>query len=122
MDKYLIRTIIIMMTSIGQVEYRMHEQFTGIYRDGILFAKVQAEGLYLLNGQNTFIKIDKEEEIKDQLRQAYSLALVSAWTKNMKLDLFATKGTYFLLFSILEPKKIMLNCKFHISWITFKIG
>ena len=49
-----------MMTSIGQVEYRMHEQFTGIYRDGILFAKVQAEGLYLLNGQNTFIKIDKE--------------------------------------------------------------
>jgi len=67
-----------MMTSIGQVEYRMHEQFTGIYRDGILFAKVQTEGLYLLNDQNTFIKIDKEEEIKDQLRQAYNIALVSA--------------------------------------------
>jgi hypothetical protein len=78
MDKYLIRTIIIMMTSIGQVEYRMHEQFTGIYRDGILFAKIHAERVYLLNNQNTFIKIDKEEEIKDQLRQAYSLALVSA--------------------------------------------
>ena len=78
MDKYLIRTIIIMMTSIGQVEYRMHEQFTGIYRDGILFAKIHTEGVYLLNNQNTFIKIDKEEEIKDQLRQAYSLALVSA--------------------------------------------
>ena len=45
MDKYLIRTIIVIMTSIGQVEYRMHEQFTGIYRNGILFAKVQAEGL-----------------------------------------------------------------------------
>ncbi len=67
-----------MMTSIGQVEYRMHEQFTGIYRDGILFAKVQAEGLYLLNGQNTFIKIDKEGQIKDRLRQAYNIALVSA--------------------------------------------
>jgi TfoX/Sxy family transcriptional regulator of competence genes len=66
------------MTSIGQVEYRMHEQFTGIYRNGILFAKVQAEGLYLLNDQNTFIKIDKEEEIKDRLRQAYNIALVSA--------------------------------------------
>lgn len=78
MDKYLIRTIIITMTSIGQVEYRMHEQFTGIYRDGILFAKIHAERVYLLNNQNTFIKIDKEEEIKDQLRQAYSLALVSA--------------------------------------------
>jgi len=77
MDKYLIRTIIIIMTSVGQVEYRMHEQFTGIYRNGILFAKVQAEGLYLLNDQNTFIKIDKEEEIKDRLRQAYNIALVS---------------------------------------------
>lgn len=78
MDKYLIRTIIIMMTSIGQVEYRMHEQFTGIYRDGILFAKIHAEGVYLLNNQNTFIKIDKEEEIKDRLRQAYNITLVSA--------------------------------------------
>lgn len=66
------------MTSIGQVEYRMHYQFTGIYRKGILFAKIHAEGVYLLNNQNTFIKIDKEEEIKDQLRQAYNLALVSA--------------------------------------------
>ena len=67
-----------MMTSIGQVEYRMHEEFTGIYRDGILFAKIHDEGVYLLNIQNTFIKIDKEEEIKDQLKQAYTLALISA--------------------------------------------
>ena len=77
MDKYLIRTIIITMTSIGQVEYRMHDQFTGIYREGILFAKIHAEGVYLLNDHNTFIKIDKEEEIKDRLRQAYNIALVS---------------------------------------------
>jgi hypothetical protein len=66
------------MTSIGQVEYRMNEQFTGIYRDGILFAKIHAEGVYLLNDHNTFIKIDKEEEIKERLRQAYNIALVSA--------------------------------------------
>ena len=78
----------------------MHEQFTGIYRDGILFAKIHAEGVYLLNNQNTFVKIDKKEELKDKLKQAYNLTLVYAWTKNMKLDLFATKGTYFLLFSI----------------------
>ena len=78
MDKYLIRTIIIMMTSIGQVEYRMHEQFTGIYRDGILFVKIHAEGVYLLNDQNTFIKIDKKEDIKDKLKEAYNIALVSA--------------------------------------------
>jgi hypothetical protein len=56
----------------------MHEQFTGIYRDGILFAKVQVEGLYLLNDKNTFIKIDKKEDIKDKLKQAYNVALVYA--------------------------------------------
>ena len=67
-----------MMTSIGQVEYRMHEQFTGIYRDGILFAKIHDEGVYLLNNQNTFIKIDKEEDIKDKLKQAYNISLVFA--------------------------------------------
>jgi TfoX/Sxy family transcriptional regulator of competence genes len=78
MDKYLIRTIIVIMTSIGQVEYRMHEQFTGIYRDGILFAKIHAEGVYLLNNQNTFVKIDKKEELKDKLKQAYNLTLVYA--------------------------------------------
>jgi len=78
MDKYLIRTIIVIMTSIGQVEYRMHDQFTGIYRDGILFAKIQVEGLYLLNNQNTFIKVDKKEDIKNQLTQAYNIALVVA--------------------------------------------
>jgi hypothetical protein len=66
------------MTSIGQVEYRIHEQFTGIYRDGILFAKIHAEGVYLLNNQNTFVKIDKKEELKDKLKQAYNLTLVYA--------------------------------------------
>lgn len=78
MDKYLIRTIIVIMTSIGQVEYRIHEQFTGIYRDGILFVKIHAEGVYLLNNQNTFVKIDKKEELKDKLKQAYNLTLVYA--------------------------------------------
>ena len=78
MDKYIIRTIIITMTYIGQVEYRMHDQFTGIYREGILFAKIHAEGVYLLNNQNTFVKIDKKEEIKDKLKQAYNITLVSA--------------------------------------------
>jgi hypothetical protein len=34
--------------------------------------------VHLLNDQNIFIKIDKEKEIKDQLRQAYNIALVSA--------------------------------------------
>ena len=74
---YLVRTIIAVLVSTGQVEYRMYEQFTGIYRDRILFAKIHEEGFYLLNNQNTFIKIDKKEEIKDKLRQAYNLALIA---------------------------------------------
>ena len=68
----------IIMVSIGEAEYRMHDNFVGVYREGILFAKIHAEGVYLLNNQNTFIKINKKEEIKDQLRQAYNIALVSA--------------------------------------------
>ena len=62
MDKYLIRTIIVIMTSIGQVEYRMHEQFTGIYRDGILFAKIHTEGVYLRSFAlgRKYVKLEKK--------------------------------------------------------------
>ena len=67
------------MVSIGQVEYRMHGNFVGIYRDGILFVKVQEEELYLLNDQGTFVKVDnKEQNIQDKLRKSYNLALVIA--------------------------------------------
>jgi hypothetical protein len=41
MEKHSIKTIMIIMASIWQVEYRMHNNFIGIYREGILFAKVQ---------------------------------------------------------------------------------
>lgn len=46
MEKHLIRTILMAMTSIGKVEYRIKDEFTGFYRDNILFAKVQEEELY----------------------------------------------------------------------------
>jgi len=49
MDKYIIRTIIVIMTSVGQVKYCMHDKLIGIYREEILFAKVRAETIYLLN-------------------------------------------------------------------------
>ena len=31
-----------------------------------MFAKIHTEGFYLLNNPNTFIKIDKKEDIKDK--------------------------------------------------------
>lgn len=74
MDKYIIRTIIVIMTSVGQVKYCMHDKLIGIYREEILFAKVRAETIYLLNNQGTFIKIDKEEDIKDKLKQTYNIS------------------------------------------------
>lgn len=64
------------MVAIGKVEYRMHNRFVGLYRDGVIFAKVYAEKLYSLNDQGIFVKINKEENIEDQLKQSYNIALV----------------------------------------------
>jgi len=74
---HLVRTVLAVMVSLGQVEYRMHDNFVGIYRDGILFVKVQEEELYLLNDQGTFVKVDnKEHDIQDKLKNAYNIALI----------------------------------------------
>ena len=76
---HLVRKVLAVMVSIGEVEYRMHINFVGVYRDGILFVKVQEEEIYLLNDQGTFVKVDnKEQDIQDKLRKAYNLALVLA--------------------------------------------
>ena len=45
------------MTAIGKVEYRIHDKFIGLYRDGMLFAKVHAEELYLFNN-DVLVKVD----------------------------------------------------------------
>jgi TfoX/Sxy family transcriptional regulator of competence genes len=74
---HLVRKVLTVMVSIGKVEYRMYGNFIGIYRDGILFVKVQEEELYLLNDQGTFVKVDnKEQDIQDKLKKAYNLALI----------------------------------------------
>ena len=74
---HLVRTVLTVVVSIGKVEYRMHNNFVGVYRDGILFVKVQEEEIYLLNAQGMFVKVDnKEHDIQDKLKKAYNLALV----------------------------------------------
>jgi len=76
---HLVRKVLAIMVSIEKVEYRMHGNFIGIYRDGILFVKVQEEELYLLNDQGTFVKVDnKKHDIQDKLRKAYNFALIIA--------------------------------------------
>jgi len=61
------------MAAIGKVEYRMHDKFIGLYRDGILFAKVHAEELYPFNN-GVLVKVDHsldEEAFNTELQKAY---------------------------------------------------
>jgi TfoX/Sxy family transcriptional regulator of competence genes len=57
MDRSLIKKIMTSMAAIGKVEYRMHDKFIGLYRDGMLFAKIHAEKLYLVNN-GVLVKVD----------------------------------------------------------------
>ena len=78
MEKHLIRTILTTMTSIGKVEYRIKEEFTGFYRGKILFAKVQQEELYFLNSNGMFVKFKQPVDrpsIFSNLATAYSIAV-----------------------------------------------
>ena len=78
MEKHLIRTIPMAMTSIGKVEYRIKDEFTGFYRDKILFAKVQEEELYFLNSNGRFVKFEQpldRLDIHANLATAYNIAV-----------------------------------------------
>ena len=48
MEQALISKIITTMAAIGKVEHRMHDKFVGLYREGIIFAKINA-------GEYTFL-------------------------------------------------------------------
>ena len=78
MEKHLIRTILMAMTSIGKVEYRIKDEFTGFYRDKILFAKVQEEELYFLNSNGMFVKFEQPLDgldIHANLATAYNITV-----------------------------------------------
>lgn len=66
------------MTSIGKVEYSIKDEFTGFYRDKILFAKVQEEELYFLNSNGRFVKFEQpldRLDIHANLATAYNIAV-----------------------------------------------
>ena len=78
MENHLIRTILTTMTSIGKVEYRIKDEFTGFYRGKVLFAKVQQEELYFLNGNGSFVKFEQpvdKSNIRFNLATAYNIAV-----------------------------------------------
>ena len=62
------------MSVIGKVEYRMHNKFVGLYREGMLFAKVYVDGLYLLNN-SVLVKVDHsldKEAFNTELQNSYT--------------------------------------------------
>lgn len=66
------------MTSIGKVEYRIKDEFTGFYRDKVLFAKVQEEELYFLNSNGLFVKFEQSIDVMNiypNLATAYDFAV-----------------------------------------------
>ena len=78
MENHLIRTILTTMTSIGKVEYRIKDEFTGFYRGKVLFAKVQQEELYFLNDNGSFVKFEQpvdKSNIRFNLASAYNIAV-----------------------------------------------
>jgi hypothetical protein len=51
----------------------MHDKFIGLYRDGMLFAKIHAEKLYLVNN-GVLVKVDHsldKEAFNTELQKAY---------------------------------------------------
>jgi hypothetical protein len=78
MEKHLIRTILMVMTSIGKVEYHIKDEFIGFYRGKVLFAKIQQEELYFLNSNGMFVKFEQPVDrpsIFSNLATAYSIAV-----------------------------------------------
>ncbi len=63
------------MSAIGKVEYRMHNKFVGLYKNEILFAKVDMKGLYLFNSGELITadhSLDKES-FNTKLQKAYKV-------------------------------------------------
>jgi TfoX/Sxy family transcriptional regulator of competence genes len=73
MEQKLIRKIMTTMAAIGKVEYRMHSKFVGLYKEGVMFAKVQATELHLFNN-GILVKVNHsldEEAFNTELQKAY---------------------------------------------------
>jgi len=75
MEHSTIRKIMLIMADIGRVEYRLHNEFIGLYKDQLLFAKIiGARDLYLFKN-GSLVKIDTSTDknvLKSRLHEAYN--------------------------------------------------
>ena len=67
-----------MAASLGKVEYRLGENLVGLYKNQVMFGKIEHDTVYFLNSRNKFDKIDlelleQEDLFTKQAQEAYSL-------------------------------------------------
>lgn len=54
----MIKKVLGLAATLGKVEYRIGENIVGLYKNQIMFGKIEHDIVYLLNSQNKFDKID----------------------------------------------------------------
>lgn len=74
----MIKKVLGLATSLGKVEYRVGENLVGLYKNQVMFGKIEHDKVYLLNSRNKFNKIDmelleQEDLFTKQAQKAYSL-------------------------------------------------
>ena len=74
----MIKKVLGLATSRGKVEYRVGENLVGLYKNQVMFGKIEHDKVYFLNSRNKFDKIDlelhKQEDLfTKQAQEAYSL-------------------------------------------------
>ena len=74
----MIKKVLGLATSLGKVEYRVGENLVGLYKNQVMFGKIEHVAVYLLNSRNKFKKIDMElfeheDVFTKQAQKAYSL-------------------------------------------------
>ena len=74
----MIKKVLGLATSLGKVEYRVGENLVGLYKNQVMFGKIEHDKVYFLNSRNKFDKIDLElleqkDLFKKRAQEAYSL-------------------------------------------------
>ena len=73
----MIKKVLGLATTLGKIEYRIGENLVGLYKNQVMFGKIEDDRIYLLNSQNKFDKIDielldQEDLFIKQAQKAYS--------------------------------------------------
>ena len=73
----MIKKVLGLAASLGKVEYRVGENLVGLYKNQVMFGKIEHDKVYLLNSRNKFNKIDMElleheDFFTKQAQKAYS--------------------------------------------------